>query len=232
MEEIRLQKYLAECGIASRRKCEEFILAGQVSINGKISKELGVKVRPVDTVRYSGRIVKPKYKKIYIMMNKPSGYVTTVHDQFDRPTVMDLLQGVRERVYPVGRLDYDTSGLIILTNDGDVTLKLTHPSNHTTKTYIAEVMGRPTQEALDNLRKGVEIDDYTTSPARVEVLEERPKSTLLEITISEGKNRQVRRMCEAIDYPTLKLRRTKIGKLDIGDLPREKWKYIELTDIL
>ena len=165
-------------------------------------------------------------------MNKPSGYVTTVHDQFDRPTVMDLIKEVRERVYPVGRLDYDTSGLLILTNDGDVTLKLTHPSNHTTKTYVTEVMGRPTQEELDKLRKGIEIDNYTTSPARVDVLEEKPKSTILEITISEGKNRQVRRMCEAIDHTTLRLRRTRIGKLELGDLPRGKWKYIELTDIL
>lgn len=231
MEEIRLQKYLADCGVASRRKCEELITAGLVSINGKIVRELGVKVRPVDTVRYNGRIVKQHFKKIYIMMNKPSGYVTTVSDQFDRPTVMDLIQGVRERVYPVGRLDYDTSGLLILSNDGDTTYKLTHPSNHMTKTYVAEIMGKPEISELDKLRNGVVIDDYKTSPAKVFILEERSKSTLIEITISEGRNRQVRKMCEEIGHPVLRLKRTKIGKLELGDLPRGKWKYIELSDI-
>jgi 23S rRNA pseudouridine2605 synthase len=232
MEEIRLQKYMADCGVASRRKCEEFILAGQVSINGKIVRELGVKVRPVDTVRYNGRIIKPKIKKVYIMMNKPTGYVTTVSDQFDRPTVMDLLEGVRERVYPVGRLDYDTAGLLILTNDGDLTNKLTHPSHQMAKTYMAEVMGEPTEAELDKLRKGVQLEDFITSPAKVKVVEIKEKTTLLEITIHEGHNRQVRKMCDAIEYPALRLRRTKIGKLELGDLPRGRWKYIQLSDII
>lgn len=232
MEEIRLQKYMADCGVASRRKCEEFILAGQVSINGKIVRELGVKVRPVDTVRYNGRIIKPKIKKVYIMMNKPIGYVTTVSDQFDRPTVMDLLEGVRDRVYPVGRLDYDTGGLLILTNDGDLTNKLTHPSHLMDKTYVAEVMGEPTEDELEILRKGVQLEDFKTSPAKVKIVEIRDKSTLLEITIHEGHNRQVRKMCDAIEHPALRLRRTKIGKLELGDLQRGKWKYIQLSDIM
>lgn len=232
MQEYRLQKYMADCGIASRRKCEELILSGKVSINGKIVRELGVKVKHVDTVRYNGRIVKPQTKMVYIMMNKPTGYVTTVKDQFDRPTVMDLLEGVKERVYPVGRLDYDTSGLLILTNDGDVTYKLTHPSNHMTKTYVAEVEGKPTVAALDRLREGVVIDDYKTNPAEVRIVGEKPKSTLVEITISEGRNRQVRKMCEAIEHPATKLKRTKIGTLDLGNLPRGKWKYINIEDIM
>jgi len=232
MQEYRLQKYMADCGIASRRKCEELILAGKVSINGKLVHELGVKVKQGDTVRYNGKIVKPQNKMVYIMMNKPTGYVTTVKDQFDRPTVMDLLEGIKERVYPVGRLDYDTSGLLILTNDGDVTYKLTHPSNHMTKTYVAEVIGKPTEQTLDKLRNGLEIDDYKTSPAEVRIVGEKPQSTLVEITISEGRNRQVRKMCEAVDHPALKLRRTKVGKLELGNLSRGKWKYISIDDIL
>lgn len=231
MEELRLQKYMAECGIASRRKCEELILSGTVSVNGKIVKELGVKVRQGDTVRYNHKIIKPQNKMVYIMMNKPTGYVTTVKDQFDRPTVMDLLDGVKERVYPVGRLDYETSGLLILTNDGDVTYKLTHPSNHMTKTYVAEVIGKPTEEALDKLRNGVIIDDYKTNPAEVKIVGEKPKGMQIEITISEGRNRQVRNMCEAVGHPVLKLRRTKIGKLELGNLQRGKWKYINIEDI-
>lgn len=231
MEQYRLQKYLADCAVASRRKSEELILAGRVTVNGSVVTELGTKVTNKDKITVDGRPVRPQNKKVYIMLNKPAGYVCTVSDQFDRPTVLDLLDGVKERVYPVGRLDYDTSGLIILTNDGDFTYKLTHPSHEMTKTYEAEVVGKPNNEALDKLRKGVQIEDSMTRPAKVRVLEEKEDSTVLEITIHEGKNRQVRKMCDAIEHPTIRLKRTAVGKLNIGDLQRGKWRYIRKSDV-
>ena len=197
MEE-RLQKYLAECGIASRRKCEEYILQGKVQVNGKTITELGVKVNPEkDKITFEGKNVKQEDKKVYILLNKPIGYVTTSDEQFGRDKVLDLVK-VRERVVPVGRLDMYTSGALILTNDGDFVYKVTHPKHEITKTYTVTVKGIIQNEEVEQLKNGVKIDDYITRPAKVKILktDEEKDISRLEITIHEGKNRQVRKMCE------------------------------------
>ena len=199
MEE-RLQKYLAECGIASRRKCEEYIIQGKVQVNGKTITELGVKVNPEkDKITFEGKNVKQEERKVYILLNKPIGYVTTSDEQFGRDKVLDLVK-VRERVVPVGRLDMYTSGALILTNDGDFVYKVTHPKHEITKTYTVTVKGIIKNEEVEQLRKGVKIDDYTTRPAKVKILktDEEKDISRLEITIHEGKNRQVRRLCESV----------------------------------
>ena len=189
MEE-RLQKYLAECGIASRRKCEEYITQGKVQVNGKTITELGVKVNPEkDKITFEGKNVKQEERKVYILLNKPIGYVTTSDEQFGRDKVLDLVK-VRERVVPVGRLDMYTSGALILTNDGDFVYKVTHPKHEITKTYTVTVKGIIKNEEVEQLRKGVKIDDYTTRPAKVKILktDEEKDISRLEITIHEGKN--------------------------------------------
>lgn len=236
MEE-RLQKYLAECGIASRRKCEELILQGKVKVNGKIIKELGFKINEnVDIVEFEGKQVKKENDKVYILLNKPIGYVTTVNDQFGRDKVLDLVK-TNKRVVPVGRLDMYTSGALILTNDGDFIYKVTHPRHEIEKTYIATVHGQVSEEELQALRDGVKIEDYITSKAKVKRIQynEEKNQTRIVITIHEGKNRQVRKMCEAIGKKVIALHRSKIGNIDCLDLPLGKWRYLteaELKNIL
>lgn len=199
---MRLQKYLADCGIASRRKSEELILQGKVMVNGKIVNELGTKIDTEnDEVKYLGKVVKPQNdEKIYILLNKPIGYVTTLTDQFDRPTVLDLVK-VNKRIVPVGRLDMFTSGALILTNDGDFVFKVTHPKHEINKTYTVTVIGKITNDEVEKLRAGVEIDDgYVTKPAKVKILkiDEEKNQSRLAITIHEGRNRQVRKMCNSV----------------------------------
>lgn len=227
--EVRLQKYLAEAGIASRRKAEELILAGKVQVNGVTVKELGTKVDDKkDEVYYNGKPVKNNERLVYIMLNKPEGFVTTVKDQFDRPTVMDLIKGVKERVVPVGRLDYDTSGLLLLTNDGDLTFKLTHPSKKVEKTYMAKLFGKPDEKNIREFRYGVTIDSGVTQPAKLEIVEDLGKYCMCKITITEGKNRQVRKMCDAIKHPVATLKRVATGEVELGDLKKGAFRY--LTD--
>lgn len=233
--EVRLQKYLANCGIASRRKAEELILEGRVSVNGKIVKELGTKVdSEKDEVKYLGKVVKPQNDEhIYILLNKPIGYVTTVTDQFNRPTVLDLVK-VNKRIVPVGRLDMFTSGAIILTNDGDFVYHVTHPKNEVDKTYTVTVKGKVTDEDVEKLRKGVVIDgDYTTRPAKVKILhiDEEKNTSRLSITIHEGKNREVRKMCEAIGKKVIALHRAKIGNIAVKDLEIGKWRYLKTSEV-
>lgn len=228
MEE-RLQKYLAECGIASRRKCEEYILQGKVQVNGKTITELGVKVNPEkDKITFEGKNVKQEERKVYILLNKPIGYVTTSDEQFERDKVLDLVK-VRERVVPVGRLDMYTSGALILTNDGDFVYKVTHPKHEITKTYTVTVKGIIKNEEVEQLRKGVKIDDYTTRPAKVKILktDEEKDISRLEITIHEGKNRQVRRMCESVGRRVIALHRSKIGNIGVKDIELGKWRYLK-----
>lgn len=228
MEE-RLQKYLAECGIASRRKCEEYILQGKVQVNGKTITELGVKVNPEkDKITFEGKNVKQEERKVYILLNKPIGYVTTSDEQFGRDKVLDLVK-VRERVVPVGRLDMYTSGALILTNDGDFVYKVTHPKHEITKTYTVTVKGIIKNEEVEQLRKGVKIDDYTTRPAKVKILktDEEKDISRLEITIHEGKNRQVRRMCESVGRKVIALHRSKIGNIGVKDIELGKWRYLK-----
>lgn len=229
----RLQKYLANCGIASRRKCEELILQGKVTVNGEVVKELGRKICPdEDEIKFSGKLVKNNENMIYILLNKPIGYVTTAKDQFNRDTVLDLIK-VKERVVPVGRLDMYTSGALILTNDGDFVYKVTHPKHEITKTYTVTLKGKIEDEAVEKLRQGVEIEDYITRPARVKILKIDKEKNLsrLEITIHEGKNRQVRKMCEAVGSKVLALHRSKIGKIGVKDLKIGDWRYLKEYEV-
>ena len=201
MEAIRLQKFLAECGIASRRKCEEYILQGKVKVNGRVVTELGTKViEGTDKVEFNNKVVnKSKEPYTYILLNKPIDYVTTVKDQFNRNTVLDLIK-TDKRLVPVGRLDMYTSGALILTDDGDFIYKVTHPKHEITKTYTVTLKGIISNDDVKKLESGVDIGDFTTSKARVKILktDEEKNQSRLEITIHEGKNRQIRRMCEAI----------------------------------
>lgn len=227
-ESIRLQKFLANSGIASRRKCEELILEGKVSVNDEVVNELGTKVNPaVDKVEFCGKPVQNSDKMVYILLNKPIGYVTTAKDQFDRDSVLDLVK-VKERIVPVGRLDMYTSGALILTNDGDFVYKVTHPKHEITKTYTVTLRGIIQNDAVEKLRNGVEIDDYVTRPAKVKILktDEEKNISRLEITIHEGKNRQVRKMCEAVGSKVIALHRSKIGDIGVKDLKLGTWRYL------
>ena len=232
MEE-RLQKYLAECGVASRRKCEELILQGKVKVNNQIVTELGVKVNPEkDIVKFEDKEVKPTSKMVYILLNKPIGYVTTADDQFGRDTVLDLVK-VKERIVPVGRLDMYTSGALILTNDGDFVYKVTHPKHEIEKTYTVTVKGIIKNEEVEQLRKGVKIDDYITKPAKVKILKTDTEKNIsrLEIVIHEGKNRQVRKMCELVGHKVLALHRSKIAGIGVKDIPLGKWRFMKEKEI-
>lgn len=233
-EEIRLQKYMAECGVASRRKAEEYILDGKVQVNGKIVTELGTKINPnKDVVYFNNRKIENEGKNIYILLNKPMGYVTTTKDQFNRETVLDLIKNVKGRVVPVGRLDMYTSGALILTNDGNFTYKITHPSHEINKTYIATIRGIITEEEVNKLKNGVKIDDYTTRPAKVKIMKTDIEKNIsrIEITIHEGKNRQVRKMCEAIGRNVMALHRTKIGDINVKDLKIGEWRYLTPKEV-
>ena len=232
MEE-RLQKYLASCGIASRRKCEEYILQGKVQVNGKVITELGTKINSdKDIVKYDGKLVKQATKLVYILLNKPIGYVTTAEDQFGRDTVLDLVK-VRERIVPVGRLDMYTSGALILTNDGDFVYKVTHPKHKIEKTYTVTVKGIVTNSEVEQLRNGIRIDDYITKTAKVKILKTDTEKDIsrLEITIHEGKNRQIRKMCESVGRKVLALHRSKIGKIGVKDIELGKWRYLQMKEV-
>ena len=234
MEEIRLQKYLANLGIASRRKCEEYIIEGKVQVNNKIITTLGTKINAdIDEILFDGKKVKNEKKLVYILLNKPIGYVTTVKDQFGRQTVLDLLKDVKEKVLPVGRLDMYTSGALILTNDGDFIYKVTHPKHQIKKTYTVTLKGIVKQNEINMLKNGVEIEDYITKPAEVKILkmDKEKQITRLEITIHEGKNRQVRKMCEAINKNVLALHRSKIGNLGVKDLKIGNYRYLKKEEL-
>ena len=237
MEE-RVQKFLANQGVCSRRKAEEAILAGKVKVNGKIISELGTKIDPeVDNIEFEGKTVNKAIQKVYILLNNPIGYVTTVKDQFGRPTVMDLLQEQGKKlkfsVVPVGRLDMYTSGALLLSNDGEFVYKLTHPKHEINKTYQVTLKGKITQIEVEQLRSGVDIGDYITKPAQVRIMkiDEEKNISRVEITIHEGKNRQVRRMCEAIGKKVLALHRSKIGNISVKDLKIGKWRYLKRSEI-
>ena len=233
MEEIRLQKYMADCGIASRRKSEELIKQGKVTVNGKVIKELGTKINPnIDIIEYDGTKMTFEKDYVYILLNKPIGYVTTVKDQFNRDSVLDLIKSNR-RLVPVGRLDMYTSGALILTNDGEFVYKVTHPKHEIEKTYTVTLKGIITNEAVENLKNGVKIEDYTTKPAKLKILktDEEKNISRLEITIHEGKNRQVRKMCETVGYKVLALHRSKIAGIGVKDIELGKWRYLKNYEV-
>ncbi len=233
MESMRLQKFLAEAGVASRRKAEELILQGKIKVNGEIKREMGIKINPeLDEVVYEGNIVKIENKKVYILLNKPIGYVTTVKDQFNRDSVLDLVK-TKERLVPVGRLDMYTSGALILTNDGDFVYKVTHPKHEINKTYTVTIKGIVKKEDVEKLRKGVDIGGYRTKPAKVKILKTDDEKDIsrLEIIIHEGKNRQVRKMCESIGYKVLALHRSQIAGIGVKDIELGKWRYLSKKEV-
>lgn len=228
---IRLQKFLADCGICSRRKAEELILNKKIKVNGKIVSELGFKINPEkDNVFFENKKVKLYEEKIYIMLNKPTGCVTTAKEQFERKTVFDYID-IKERIVPVGRLDYDTSGLLILTNDGDLTYKLTHPKHNIKKIYLAKVFGVPTKEKMQKFEKGLIIEGYKTAPASIKIIKKDEKTSTLEIIISEGKNRQVRKMCSAIGHNVISLERIAIENLKLGNLKLGEYRKLTNKEI-
>lgn len=232
MSEMRLQKFLAHAGIASRRAAEDIIKQGRVSVNGNIVTDMGVTVSNADTIFLDGKIVKNEEEKEYIMLNKPTGYVSSAKDQFGRPTVLDLISDTDKRLYPVGRLDYDTSGLILLTNDGDFTYKLTHPRHEIDKVYEALITGIPAATEIERLETGIVIEEYLTSPAKLFIKNIQGNNALVEITIHEGKNRQVRKMCTAIGHEVLTLKRISIGPIALKGLPEGKWRKLSQAEII
>lgn len=234
MEE-RLQKFLANQGISSRRKAEQYILEGKVKVNGKVVTELGTKINTeIDKIEFNEKLISGSVEKVYILLNKPIGYVTTVKDQFNRPTVMELLKErgnpIKTSVVPAGRLDMYTSGALILSNDGDFIYQVTHPKHEINKTYQVTVKGKITDDDVKKLQNGVDIGGYITKPAQVKIMkiDEEKNISRIEITIHEGKNRQVRRMCEAIERKVLALHRSKIGNINVKDLKLGNFRY--LTD--
>lgn len=234
MEEIRLQKFLSNSGVCSRRNAENLIIEGKVRVNGKVVTELGTKVNPEkDEIVCNGEKVKLEKKFVYVLLNKPIGYVTTVKDQFGRPTVLDLVKDVDAKLLPVGRLDMYTSGAIILTNDGDFIFKVTHPQNEINKTYNATVRGIVDKNDVEKLENGVEIDDYVSGNAIVKILkvDEKKNISRLQITIHEGKNREVRKMCSAIGKNVIALHRAKIGNIGVKDLNIGNWRFLSDTEV-
>ena len=206
----------------------------KVKVNDNIVKELSYQVdEENDVVKVDDKIIKEENKLVYILLNKPEGYITTVKDQFDRESVLDLVTDIKERVYPIGRLDYETSGLLLLTNDGDLTYKLTHPKHEVDKTYVARVKGKLTPDEIKMFKSGLKIEDYVTAPAKLKVIryDEKTNVSLLEIKIHEGKNRQVRKMCKAINHPVLRLKRTAMGKIRIGECEIGKYRYLTEDEV-
>ncbi len=228
---MRLQKFLAACGVASRRKSEGIISNGRVKVNGDIITEMGFKIDPYnDKVLVDNKNITLENRKVYIILNKPKGYVTTAKEQFDRKKVTDLVD-VPYRIFPVGRLDYNTEGLLILTNDGDLTFKLTHPKFKVEKVYIAQIKGIPTKDELKNFENGLKIEDYITAPAKIKIIKKSKVDCTVEIKIREGKNRQVRKMCDSIGHPVVDLRREKMGRISLGSLEVGNWRYLTEREI-
>lgn len=228
----RLQKVMARAGVASRRHCEEMITSGLVKVNGKVITELGAKVElDRDKIQVGGETLFLSSRKYYILMYKPRSYMTTLSDEKGRKKVTDLLKGITERVYPVGRLDYDSEGLLLLTNDGDLTYALTHPKHRVPKTYLVRVAGVPDPAKLEQMAAGLKLEDGLTAPARVRLAGQREGKALLEITIHEGRNRQVRRMCEHIGHPVLRLQRTKFGNITIEGLKPGQYRHLTKEEL-
>jgi 23S rRNA pseudouridine2605 synthase len=226
---VRLQKYLADAGICSRRKAEILILEGKVKVNDKVVTELGTKVdSEKDSIYFEDKKIDISNKNVYIILNKPKEYVTTVKDQFGRATVMDLIKDIECRLVPVGRLDYNTSGLIIMTNDGELVYKITHPKHNINKVYIAQIKGIPTSQEIFDFENGLYIEDYKTSDAKFEFMQTKNNISTVKITIHEGKNRQIRKMCDKIGHPVIELTRISIGDIQLEQLATGQYRY--LTD--
>ncbi len=230
MAKERLQKYLAECGVASRRRCEELIAQGKVFVNGKVAT-LGMTIDPgLDVVMLNHEKVEPE-KKLYILLNKPRGVVTSVKDPHHKKTVMNYLNGVSGRVFPVGRLDIDVEGALLMTNDGELAYRLTHPKYEVPKVYLAWVRGKMPVEMAVRMEKGVKLDDGISRASRVVVLNQGNTSTLIEITMREGRKREIKRMCARIGHEVLELKRISIGNLQVGNLQPGEWRFLKDAEI-
>ena len=228
---MRLQKYMAMCGVAARRKCEEIIASGRVAVNGETITQMGTQVEEGDVVTLDGQVITPEEEKRYILYHKPAGEVTTVSDDKGRETVMDRFADFPVRLYPVGRLDYDSEGLLLLTNDGDFAYTLSHPKHNVEKVYHAYVNGVPDRFALSKLENGVIIDGVRTRKAKADVIEVGKNSSVVEIKIKEGRNRQVRKMLEAVGHRVMHLQRVAISTVTLGNLPLGKWRHLNDAEI-
>lgn len=229
---VRLQKVIAWAGIASRRQAEQMIKEGRITVDGQVVRELGVKVDPVKNyIKVDGKLIKRLQANVYILLNKPREYVTTLQDPQGRPKVVDLLGGVKARVYPVGRLDYDAEGLLLLTNDGALTQKLTHPRFHVPKVYHVKVSGFPNASQLKRLSHGIKLKDGFTAPAKMKGLKKTNKNAWLEMTLFEGKNREIKRMCERIGHTVLKLKRIKFANLDLSGVKAGEYRYLTDSEV-
>ncbi|MCR6515780.1 MAG: pseudouridine synthase [Clostridium sp.] len=227
----RLQKYMASCGVASRRKCEEIILSGRVTVNDKLVTELGSKIdTDIDKVFLDGILINKEEFKRYIILNKPVGIITSVKDEKNRKTVLDIVD-VNERVYPVGRLDYDSSGLLLLTNDGEFYNKIIHPRVEVNKVYIAKVSGTFTKEDISKFENGIDIGGYITAKSKIKVIKQSSKESVVEIIIHEGKNRQIRRMCSALNHDVISLKRVAIGNIKLGNLKPSEYRELNKSEI-
>lgn len=230
-DRVRLQKFLASAGLASRRRCEELIAEGRVKVNGAVVTRLGTRVDPsADVIEVDGKRLLPAPEKFYVMLNKPKGYVTTARDELGRRTVLDLVSGLKSRLFPVGRLDMETEGLLILTNDGEFANLLMHPSHEVWKTYVAVVRGYISKEAVNALRRGIVLEDGPTAPAKVRLLKSDDRS-VVELSIREGRKRQVRRMFAALGYGVEDLKRISYGPIRLGDLPKGRWRLLSKAEV-
>lgn len=228
---MRINKYLASCGLGSRRKCESLILDGKIAVDGKVIRELSLDIGDNMFVTFNGKHVKPNDKKVYIMLNKPKCYITSMNDEKDRKIVMDLLKGCKDRVFPVGRLDYNTQGLLLLTNDGDWANEIIHPSKHIPKTYEVLLKVQLTNKQMNSIRNGIVIDDKRTLPAKVQIMEKREDFFVTHVTIFEGRNREIRKMFEFLNVKIYGLKRLKIGSLELGELQEGKFRYLDENEI-
>ncbi|MDP2211419.1 MAG: pseudouridine synthase [Candidatus Aquicultor sp.] len=231
MEE-RLQKFMARAGAGSRRQCEKYITDGRVRVNGQVVTELGTKVNPaIDRIELDDRVLSIKETRIYLALNKPPGFLTSVTDNFGRPTVIDLLGGISDRIFPVGRLDLDTEGLLLLTNDGELAFRLTHPRYKVKKRYVTEVEGHPADGDLAMLRQGIMLEDGITAPAEVTILNRTQHTSIVEITIHEGRKRQIRRMFQTVGYEVVMLKRIAIDSINLGDIPIGNCRHLTEMEI-
>jgi pseudouridine synthase len=228
----RLQKILSKAGLTSRRHAERLIIEGRVKVNGTVVTSLGFKADPQrDHIRVDGRPIAKFESKAYLLLNKPRGCVTTLDDPLGRPTIRDFLQGEKRRVKPVGRLDFDSEGLLILTNDGELHQRLTHPRYGVPRTYLVKVKGIPGQRELKRLRDGIRLDDGATFPAKVHLVKKLKRNSWMRFTVYEGRNKLIKRMCAAISYPVIRLQRTRYGSLNLGDIKSGKYRYLTPKEI-
>jgi len=229
---LRLQKIIANAGIASRREAERLIDEGRVTVNGTVVRQQGVQADPeVDRIKVNGRPLPAPEKKVFILFNKPRGCLTTVKDDKARPTVMDFIKDLPARVYPVGRLDFNTEGLLLLTNDGDLSKKLLAPKSKVPRTYLVKVRGVPEEKALNRLRKGVRLDNRPTGPMKVDIKRTTGKNSILSIRLTEGKYRHLKRVCEKVGHPVVKINRTEFGKLNLKEIPLGAYRFLTAKEV-